>query len=76
MAKPSNDIISLSSMFELMRQKTFLLGLGSPKCGTTWLHDQLKTSSAYARGIANEYHIFDAITLPQNKRYNSQRKSI
>jgi len=40
--------------------KTFLLGLGAQKSGTTWLHDYLTTLDGVDMGFVKEYHVFDA----------------
>ena len=43
-------------------QKTFLLGVGAQKAGTSWLHDQLRRRDADF-GFLKEYHVFDALEL-------------
>jgi hypothetical protein len=43
--------------------KTFLLGAGCQKGGTTWLFRYLKSSPQYVRGYMKEYHVFDALDL-------------
>ena len=43
--------------------KTFLLGTGCQKGGTTWLFRYLKESPQYVRGYLKEYHVFDALDL-------------
>lgn len=43
--------------------KTFLMGAGCQKGGTTWLHRYLKSSPQYVRGYMKEYHVFDAVDL-------------
>lgn len=47
-----------------MSKKIFLLGVGSQKCGTSWLHDVISQSPSVNMGIEKEYHIHDARTLP------------
>ncbi len=42
------------------RTKTFLLGLGCQKGGSTWLHDYLHNRPDCDFGVAKEYHTFDA----------------
>ena len=42
-----------------MSVKTFLLGVGAMKSGTTWLANSLLTCEKYAQGLVKEYHIFD-----------------
>ena len=43
--------------------KTFLLGVGCQKGGTTWLHQYLKSNPEVNLGFAKEYHVFDALYL-------------
>lgn len=45
-------------------QKTFLLGLGAQKSGTTWLHRYLSDHPATNMGFKKEYHVLDAAHLP------------
>ncbi|MFN7003520.1 MAG: sulfotransferase [Roseinatronobacter sp.] len=40
--------------------KTFLLGLGAQKAGTTWLHDYLSSLDGVDMGFLKEYHVFDS----------------
>jgi hypothetical protein len=44
--------------------KTFLLGTGCQKGGTTWLFQYLKQSPEYVAGFRKEYHVFDALDVP------------
>ncbi len=44
-----------------MRKKLFLLGVGAQKCGTTWLHSQMKLCNNVDMGFMKEYHVFDSI---------------
>ena len=46
-----------------LEAKTFLLGAGCQKGGTTWLFRYLKESPQYVRGYMKEYHVFDALDL-------------
>ncbi|MCD4524611.1 sulfotransferase [Nocardioides sp. cx-173] len=48
--------------------KTFLLGPGCQKGGTTWLYQYLKASPQFAHGYRKEYHVFDARDLPSESR--------
>lgn len=43
--------------------KTFILGLGAQKSGTSWLHDYLDNDEAADFGALKEYHVWDAVTL-------------
>ena len=45
--------------------KVFLLGVGAQKAGTSWLHEQLHSRNDANFGFCKEYHILDALTLPQ-----------
>ena len=44
-----------------MANKTFLLGVGAQKAGTTWLHSQLCKNAFFHPGFTKEYHTFDSI---------------
>ncbi|GCE64657.1 sulfotransferase family protein [cyanobiont of Ornithocercus magnificus] len=44
---------------------TFLLGLGTQKAGTSWLHKQLSHRTDSDFGFMKEYHIFDVLTVPK-----------
>ncbi|WP_061960874.1 sulfotransferase [Demequina flava] len=45
-------------------RKTFLLGLGAQKAGTTWMYSYLQRSPQFAHGYFKEYHVFDCIDVP------------
>lgn len=49
--------------------KTFVLGIGAPKSGTTWLHSYLASMPGFARGFQKEYHIWDAVHVPEARRF-------
>ena len=42
-------------------EKIFILGLGSQKCGTTWLYNYILNSGQADMGFCKEYHIWDAL---------------
>ncbi|MEY2866258.1 MAG: hypothetical protein RIQ43_284 [Pseudomonadota bacterium] len=44
-------------------RKTFLLGVGAQKCGSTWLSQYLRRHPQADMGFTKEYHIFDALHL-------------
>lgn len=46
-----------------MEGKTFLLGVGAQKSGTTWVHRWLEGSQGVRMGPFKEYHVWDAATL-------------
>ena len=52
--------------------KTFILGVGAQKCGTTWLYDQFKANKMVNMGFQKEYHILDSIENP--KQHNRFRE--
>ena len=52
--------------------KTFILGVGAQKCGTTWLYEQLKADKVVNMGFRKEYHVLDSIENP--KQHNGFRE--
>lgn len=58
-------------------ERTFLLGVGAQKAGTTWLSYYLLTSGQAAIfGNVKEYHVWDALHLPScRKRLVSKQES-
>lgn len=42
-------------------KKTFLLGIGAQKAGTTWLHKELTKNTCFKAGFVKEYHTFDSM---------------
>lgn len=47
--------------------RTFLLGVGAQKSGTTWLHGALSGLEAVSFGVTKEYHVWDAVLSPAFK---------
>ena len=47
--------------------KTFLLGVGAQRAGTTWLHHYLARSPLCEPGYRKEYHVFDSRDLPSEE---------
>lgn len=45
-------------------ERSFILGLGAQKCGTSWLFDYLAASGVVATQKIKEYHIWDALCIP------------
>lgn len=45
------------------RQKTFLLGVGAQKSGTSWLFHYLQSHPQVKTGLTKEYHVFDRLHL-------------
>lgn len=54
--------------------KTFFLGLGAQKAGTTWLHAYLRSSRQGSAIQAKEYHIWDALHVAEF-RLSDRRRS-
>ena len=52
--------------------KTFLLGVGCQKGGTSWLHNYLKHHSQCDFGFRKEYHVFDALWLKECNRFRKR----
>ena len=47
----------------------FLLGVGAQKAGTSWLHQQLNSRPDTDFGCLKEYHVHDARTIAELKRF-------
>ena len=43
--------------------RSFVLGMGSAKAGTTWLAGYLHAHPQYVKGYQKEYHVFDSVDL-------------
>ncbi len=52
-----------------IQNKTFLLGVGCQKGGTTWLSNYLQSHPNTDMGIRKEYHVFDAVHLPSCRKF-------
>ena len=50
-------------------KKTFILGVGAQKAGTTWLHQYLKLSPFFNPGLMKEYHIWYALCIDLCRGY-------
>ena len=51
------------------RAKTFLLGVGAQKCGTTWVSEYLRKADHSDFGLLKEYHVWDVMSDPIFARY-------
>ena len=51
-----------------MRDKTFILGVGCQKGGTSWLHAQLENCPHVDMGFTKEYHVFDTLYVNESRR--------
>lgn len=58
-----------------MTQKTFVLGLGAPKSGTTWLHRYISEASVSNMGCRKEYRVLPGLfsDAPLRSRFNFYR---
>lgn len=45
-------------------KRTFVLGLGNQKCGTSWLYKYLCQSNKFVEGFAKEFHVWDRRDIP------------
>ena len=54
------------------KKNTFVLGVGAPKTGTTWLYSYLKESKHANLGCLKEYHVWDAKFIGLCDRYNEK----
>lgn len=45
-------------------KRTFVLGLGNQKCGTSWLHKYLCQSNKFVEDFAKEFHVWDRKDIP------------
>lgn len=53
----------MASVPAISRDKTFVLGVGAQKAGTSWLHDHLASSPQCDPGFMKEYHVWDGLDL-------------
>lgn len=53
----------------MSEMKTFILGIGAPKAGTTWAYAYLAAMPGASMGFSKEYHIWDATDIPNCARY-------
>ena len=52
--------------------RTFVLGVGAQKAGTTWLHAHLHASPECAAGFMKEYHVWDALDVAAMGHFRDQ----
>ncbi|WP_375697888.1 hypothetical protein [Pseudophaeobacter sp. TrK17] len=55
-----------------LEKPVFLLGVGTQKSGTSWLHLQLQNSPKTNMGLLKEYHIWDALFIPHFAHFRAQ----
>ncbi len=56
--------------------KSFILGLGASKSGTTWIQTYLHRARGVDMGRLGEYQVWDALHLPENSRYRVARPGL
>lgn len=56
--------------------KTFVLGLGAQKSGTSWLHDFLDADPTANFGPLKEYHVWDAVDLPEMAHFDMRSRNM
>lgn len=56
-------------------QKRFLLGLGAQKAGSTWAHAYLEADPGVDLGPIKEYHVWDALHLPEMAYFDHRGRS-
>lgn len=49
--------------------KKFILGIGAPKCGTTWLHTYLSYWPGFRPAFHKEMHVWDGVFIPEAHRF-------
>ncbi len=59
-----------------MKDKVFVLCLGMPRAGTTWLYNQLKKYSGFCAPINKEMHVWETIDLGQTHYKSSIQEAI
>ncbi|MFZ5963756.1 sulfotransferase family protein [Thalassococcus sp. BH17M4-6] len=55
--------------------KTFILGVGASKCGTTWVQAYLNAAPHADFGRLGEYQVWDALHVPSAARFRVPRPS-
>ena len=53
----------------MVNERTFVLGVGAQKAGTTWLHSYIASNATAHMGFTKEYHIWDAVHSPLCKNF-------
>jgi hypothetical protein len=51
-------------------EKTFLLGVGAQKAGTSWIYSYVSKSPGARFGSGKEWHVWDTLTIPQLSHFN------
>ena len=56
--------------------KTFFLGVGAQKAGTTWLHQFLSSQPNFNFGGMKEYHVWDALHIDACREFTATRNDV
>jgi hypothetical protein len=56
--------------------RTFLLGMGAHKAGTTWLHSVLAALPEANFGDLKEYHVLDAVHVPEYRNFQVDGRKV
>jgi len=60
----------------MVSERTFVLGVGAQKAGTTWLHSYVANSANANMGFTKEYHIWDAVCSPLCNQFKLQKSQL
>lgn len=60
----------------MMNKKTFVLGVGAQKAGTTWLYSYISSAGNADMGFTKEYHIWDAVNSPLCKDFKIHKNEV
>jgi len=58
----------------LKKNKTFILGVGAQKAGTSWLHNYIQKSPVANMGPLKEYHFWNLYFVPDHKKRSFLKK--
>ena len=61
---------------DFIMQKTFILGVGAQRTGSTWLHSQIAKNPQIHTGLAKEHHVFNVIFTPYFKKYEQDLRTL
>ena len=61
---------------DFIMQKTFILGVGAQRTGSTWLHSQIAKNPQIHTGLVKEHHVFNVIFTPYFKKYEQDLRTL
>lgn len=59
-----------------MADRTFVLGVGAQKAGTTWLRSYIENNKNARMGVVKEHHVWDAVYSPLCKNHKLHRSQL